>query len=101
VAAVSSTAAVYELPQTSDETLADDISHELCCTDEQKSSDRISMCGLALSDDYCDIDVPSCTVCRDLIEQWAENVDLYGEDPQAPRDAPCRCCPRRFREGSA
>jgi hypothetical protein len=74
VAAVSSTAAVYELPQTSDETLADDIS---------------------------DIDVPSCTVCRDLIEQWAENVDLYGEDPQAPRDAPCRCCPRRFREGSA
>lgn len=95
---VSIETAVRELPQATVEAGAGDISHEICCIDEQKATGRISMCGLPLSDDEPDDDELSCAVCLDLIEEWVRNVDLYGEDPQAPNDVPCRCCPRRFQE---
>lgn len=90
--------AIQELPQAGPRAAVKDISHEVCCTDENKATDRISMCGLPISDEDCDSGPPSCTVCFDLIEQWALNVDRYGEDPQLPGDSPCRCCPRRFKE---
>lgn len=90
--------AVQELPQADPHAAVDDISHEVCCTDEQKVADRISMCGLPISGKNCNSGPPSCTVCFDLTEQWALDADRYGEDPQLPGDAPCRCCPRRFHE---
>lgn len=76
--------------------LDSDISHEVCCIDEQAPCDRISMCGLPLADDgESGPDEPTCVVCMDLIELWAYNVDTYGENPQRPDDPPCRVCPRR------
>lgn len=73
-----------------------DITHEVCCTDEQATTGRISMCGLPIDDgELLDEDAPSCAVCLDLIEQWAHNADTHREDPHRPGDAPCRLCPRR------
>jgi hypothetical protein len=93
--------ATCELPQPAIQTTADTISHEVCCVDEQKTTGRIAMCGQPISDGELEDGVPDCMVCLDLIDQWAENADRYGEDPQKPGDDPCRCCPRRFREGLA
>lgn len=90
--------ATCELPQTT-QAAANDISHEVCCTDEQKGSDRISVCGQPIPDGELVSGAPDCMVCLDLLDQWAESADRYGEDPQAPDDDPCRCCPRRLQEG--
>lgn len=95
MAAVST--ATCELPQ-SVQTGTADISHEVCCIDERKTTGRIAMCGQPLDDGEPEAGVPDCAVCFDLVEQWAQNTDRYGKDPQAPGDDPCRCCPRRFQE---
>lgn len=66
-----------------------DLSHEVCCADEQRPSGRIAMCGVPLEDGPLDEDTPSCVVCQDLVERWARDADTYGDQ------VPCRLCPRR------
>lgn len=75
-------------------------SHEVCCIDEKTTHGRITMCGLPIPDgEDLGGDVPTCVVCQDLLERWAHNADIYGEDPLCPDDPPCRACPRRAGDG--
>lgn len=80
--------------------LYSDISHEICCSDENAESGRIAMCGIELPDaEELDDGTPTCVVCQHLIEQWAHYADLYGDGgPKQPGDPPCRVCPRRTLE---
>lgn len=76
-----------------------DITHEICCLDEDKETGCITMCGLALPDEddsaLSDSVDPTCAVCFELVERWAEYGDLYGDDVREPITEPCRVCPRR------
>lgn len=76
--------------------------HEACCLSERPNTrDRITMCGLPIGDDEeLGEDMPSCIVCRDLLERWAHYADTYGEDPTSPGDKPCRACPRYPEDGT-
>lgn len=70
--------------------------HEACCTDETKHTDQISMCGTPIPPHTdLDADAPNCTVCLDLLDQWARNADTHGE---ALTGIPCHLCPRRFQD---
>lgn len=75
-----------------------DISHEVCCLDEDRETNAISLCGLTLPDGETEDGEPTCVVCQDLIDKWAEYGDFYQEDPNEPVTEPCRVCPRRDRE---
>lgn len=78
--------------------LADsEISHEVCCVDEEVGTDRISMCGIPIDDGPFTCQAPTCVVCLELIDRWAYYVDKYGEDPHSPGDKPCRVCPKNMR----
>ena len=82
-----------EQPQTQPSHGADDITHEVCCLDEDKPDGRISMCGVDLADAEL-----TCVVCNDLLEGWNRWAGRQEEvDPYAG-DAPCSVCPKRRRE---
>lgn len=80
-----------------------DITHDVCCLDEDAETGRVTMCGLALPDGddsaIADGIEPTCVVCQDLLGKWAEYGDLYHEDPRQPVVEPCRVCPRSHGEG--
>lgn len=82
------------LPQPAPSTAGGDATvHERCCTD-----DRLGMCGAPLDDSPICCGLPTCVVCRGLLDVWEREFALHGASSRRCGDGPCRACPKRWKE---
>lgn len=86
-------AAIHQIPETAPSRAgnAADLNHEICCVDQD-----LAMCGTDITGaDWTALDPLTCVVCADLLEQWAQHADRFGDDLEKPGARSCRFCPKR------